>query len=69
MGTKAFGGAMVTELGLDCTAETILESFEDIHRGLFAGVADLLEGLAAKTHVACFSNINELSRCRIMCLI
>ena len=67
IGTAAFGEAMVAELGLDCTAETFLESFKDIHRGSFAGASDLLEGLVSRTHVACSSNINELhwsSQCR-----
>jgi HAD superfamily hydrolase (TIGR01509 family) len=67
IGTNAFGAAIVGELGLDCSAAQFLERFEDIHRGLFAGAAELLEGLALKTQVACFSNINELhwgSQCR-----
>jgi HAD superfamily hydrolase (TIGR01509 family) len=67
IGAAEFGEAIVGELALVCTAAQFLERFEDIHRGLFAGAAELLEGLAAKTHVACFSNINALhwsSQCR-----
>ena len=67
IGPAAFGEAIVMELALDCTAAQFLERFEDIHRGLFAGAAELLAGLASRTHVACFSNINQLhwaSQCR-----
>ncbi|NQV56990.1 MAG: HAD-IA family hydrolase [Rhodospirillales bacterium] len=58
--TSQFGRAMVAELGLDCSAEQFMDRFLNCNRGLFPGAENLLDRLSALTHVACFSNTNEV---------